>query len=105
MSKFYGEVGYGITRETAPGVWKDEIETYTYYGDVERPATRWETGSGVNDDLAVRNNISILADPFAYEHFSLIKYVKWMGVKWKVTNVEVQRPRLILTLGGEWNGD
>ena len=45
-----------------------------------------------------------MADPYAYDHFFAIKYVKWMGAYWKVTNVEVQRPRLKLTVGGVYNG-
>lgn len=109
MAKFYGEVGYAITTEKTidnvpTGVWEDVITEKSYYGDVLKYSTRWQSGDKVNDDLTVSNSISIMADAFAYQYFSAIKYVKWMGVTWKVVNVEVQRPRLILSLGGEYNG-
>lgn len=103
--RFHGIVGYGVSQEIRPGVWIDEITERSYFGDVTPVSVRWDNSGGVNDDLNVRNTISIIADAFAYNHFSFIKYVEWMGVKWKVTQVEVQRPRLILTLGGEWNGE
>lgn len=105
MAKFYGKVGYGETRETAPGVFSEAIVEKTYYGDVLRNSRRLVKGEGVNDDISVGNNISIIADPYAYEHFFAIRYVEWAGARWKVDDVEVKRPRLKLTLGGVWHGD
>lgn len=105
MAKFCGKVGYGVQSETSPGVWTPTITEVTYRGDVEKIATKWNQGSNLNDDLIVRNTISIVADGFAYQNFSAIKYVEWMGVKWKVTEIEVQRPRIKLSIGGEWNGN
>ena len=109
MEKFYGKVGYATTTEKIvdglhTGVWSDSITEMTYYGDVLDTSTRWQSGDKVNDDLTVSNKISILADGYATQNFSKIKYIEWIGVKWKVTNITVQRPRLILTLGGEYNG-
>lgn len=106
MNKFYGIVGYAETAETnSPGIWVDKITERNYYGDVLRNTSRWETVSGqLNDNLNVNNSISILADAYAYDHFSEIRYVEWMGARWTVTNVEVQRPRLLLTIGGVYNG-
>lgn len=110
MERFYGKVGYVNTVEKIvngvhTGVWSDPspIEI-NYYGDVLDTSTRWVNGEGLNDDLSVNNKISIIADGYAYQNFSKIKYIEWMGVKWKVTNISVQRPRLILSLGGEYNG-
>lgn len=103
--KYHGKVGYAVSQEIRPGVWSDEFTERSYFGDVTPVSMRWEGSGGVNDNITVRNTISVIADAFAYENFSLIKYVEWMGVKWKVSQVEVQRPRLILTLGGEWNGE
>lgn len=105
MAKFYGRVGYSVTEETRPGIWTNAITEHTYYGDVLKDSTKWQSGKDLNDDLTVNNRISILADQYAYQHFSQIKYVEWMGALWKVTNVEVQRPRLILTIGGVYNGE
>ena len=32
-----------------------------------------------------------------------MRYVEFMGAKWKISSVEVQYPRLILTVGGVYN--
>ena len=105
MAKFSGEVGYTETTETAPGVWSEGVTERKYVGDVLRNTRRWQQGENLNDDLVVNNIISIVADPFANENIHTMRYVKWMGVYWKITNVEINRPRLILTLGGVYNGD
>ena len=105
MSRFYGEVGYAPTVETKPGVWEEKIIKRNYYGDVTRNMRRYQTAEKLNDDLVVNNQISIVADPYAMQNFHLIRYVEWMGAKWKVSNVDVQYPRLILEIGGVYNGD
>lgn len=105
MAKFYGAVGYGITEETTPGVWTDSIVERNYTGDVIKNYRKTSSGESINDNIDVSNNISILSDPFAMNHFHTIKYVKWMGAAWKVSTVEVQYPRLILTIGGVYNGE
>ena len=99
--RYYGKVGYCSTVEVRPGVWdNNHIVERFYYGDVLRYGRRYQTADKVNDDLEISNQISILADPYAYDHFSEIRYVVWMGVKWKVPTVEVEYPRLKLTVGG-----
>ena len=103
MAKFFGIIGFAETKETAPGVWTEEISEREYYGDVLSLNRKLETGEHLNDDININNRISILADPFAFERFSSIRYVSWMGAKWKVSNVEVQYPRLILSIGGVYN--
>ena len=105
MAKFYGAVGYATTLETKPGVWTERIAEQKYYGDIVKPYSRGLNNSErINDDITVSNQISILADQYALAHFFAIRFVEWMGSVWKVTNVEVQPPRLILTLGGVYNG-
>lgn len=103
MGKFYGKIGYAIMAETAPDTWQEEIQIRNYYGDVIRSVKKWENGQGLNDDLNISNELSIVADAFAYQHFHEIRYVEWYGAKWKVRNVEVQRPRLVLSIGGVYN--
>lgn len=103
MAKFYGPVGYAEQVETAPGVWTEQITERLYYGDLLRNTRKFQTSDTLNDDLNVANEISILADPFAYQNFHRIRYVTFMGAKWKVSNVEVQYPRLILTIGGVYH--
>lgn len=104
MAKFYGNVAYGVTEQTSPGVWEKRIMTRKYRGDVLRPNTRRLAATeNVNDNLKVTNVISVMADAYAYLHFTDIQYIEWMGVKWKVETAEVRRPRIDLTLGGMWN--
>lgn len=105
MGKFYGAVGYAETIETSPGVWTEVINERNYYGDVTRMARRLENGEHLNSNVNVNNLISIVADGFAYENILAMRYVEWLGTRWKITDVEVQRPRLILTIGGVYNGD
>lgn len=104
MAKFYGEIGYGESVDAGNGVWKDQIVEYLARGDVIRNTRRLSEGQSVNDDISVNNSISIVMDAYAREHFFAIRYVRWMGSLWKVTDVEVQAPRLILRLGGVYNG-
>lgn len=107
--RFYGAVGYAASTETSPGVWEDVITEKTYYGDVIRNSRRLETPVLVppetSANLALENSFSILADAEAYVNFMNIRYVEWEGTRWVVTNVEVRRPRLILTVGELWNGN
>jgi hypothetical protein len=105
--KFSGEIGYGTSVETTSGsgVWQDTIVEKHYFGDVIRNTRKLqETGQKVNDDISVQNSISIVADAYAGENFFAIRYIRWAGALWKVTDVEVQSPRLILRLGSVYNG-
>ena len=104
MAKFHDKIGYGQSTETSPGVWTEDVTERVYIGDVLRDNKQWKETTQLNDDLTINNRISILADPFAYDNFSAMRYVKWSGVYWKVTMVDVQRPRMILSLGGVYNG-
>ena len=105
MAKFYGEIGYGINTLTKPGVWEDIITTKNYSGDVLRNSRKLVVGSStLNDDIVMSNEISIVADAFATQNFQSIKYIVYMGAKWKVNSIEVQYPRLILSMGGVYNG-
>lgn len=105
MAKFYGTIGYIETKETAPGVWTEVPTERQYYGDVLQNSRRWKPGSELNDDLDINNRISIVSDPYAMNNFHSLRYIEWMNTLWKVTNVEVQFPRLILTIGGVYNGE
>ena len=105
MAKFHGIIGFVITKETKPGIWKNVPEEKTYSGNVLRKLDRSVASEYLNDNIVINNQISIIADPFASQHFSSIKYVEWNGVKWKVTNVDPVFPRLNLTLGEVYNGE
>lgn len=104
MAKFSGKVGYGTSVETAPGVWKDTIVEKPYFGDVLRNIRQLRESETANGSLSVNNSISIVADAYANQNFIAIRYVMWMGTAWTVSDVEVRSPRLLLTLGGVYNG-
>lgn len=104
MTRFFGAVGYGESVETAPGVWSDVITEREYYGDVTYTLRRLQQDDKLNDNIVTSNSISIVADPYANENFVSIRYVNWAGTLWTVNTVEVQSPRLILKLGGVYNG-
>ena len=103
MAKFFGKIGYAETKQTSPGVWEEEITEREYFGDLTRNTRRLQSSGNLNDNIVVANEISIVADPFANQNFHAMRYVKFMGTKWKISNVEVQYPRLILTLGDQYN--
>ena len=105
MPKFYGIVGYIETVETEPGIWEPLLTTRSYYGELVRNSSKFQTSGGVNDNVDISNELSIVADPYALDHFTAMRYVEFMGAKWKITKVEVKYPRLILTIGGVYNGE
>lgn len=102
MSKFFGVIGFA-TSNNSNGIWTEEIRDIPYYGELNRNSRYLQTANQVNDNISVTNEISIVADPYARNNFHSIRYVEFMGTKWKVTSVNVQPPRLILTLGGVYN--
>jgi hypothetical protein len=103
MSKFYGRIGFAVNTEVRPGVWDDDIVTYSYFGDWTRNTSRTQTSETLPDSINISNELSIVANPFARENFHKMRYVEYMGTKWKITNVEIQYPRLILSIGGVYN--
>ena len=103
-NKLCSYVGYLTQQETEPGIWEETIVRRKHYGELVRNSSKFQTSSGVNDDINISTEISIVADAFANENYYNMRYIEFMGVKWKILNVEVKRPRLILTVGGEYNG-
>ena len=103
--KWFGVIGFAETVEIKPGVWKDQITKHEYFGDITRNTRRLQSTDKVNDDIDISNEISIVSDPYANENFHSMRYIEFMSTKWKITSVEVQYPRLNLTLGGEYNGE
>ena len=100
MAKFYGKIGYIQTVESEPGYWEEKAIEREYYGDITRNSSRYQQDGHINENIVINNIVSIVADPYANENFQHMRYIEWMGTKWKIVNVEVQYPRLILTLGG-----
>lgn len=106
MAKWYGKIGFdGGQVETKPGIWKASIVERPYYGDVIRNTSLLQTAEGVNKNVNINNQISIVADPYANNHIYSMRYIEFQDAKWEVSSVDAsQYPRLILQIGGLWNG-
>lgn len=105
MAKFCGMIGFAETMEIRPGVWDERItEKGPYFGDEVRNTRRLQSADQTNDNVNISNEVSIVADPYANQNFHAMRYAEFMGTRWKITSVEVRYPRLILTLGGVYNG-
>lgn len=102
--RFFGEIGYGVAEKVGPGVWEDVISEHSYYGDVMQNTITSQNSGSVLTENRFQVTISVVADAYALENFTAIKYVKWNGAYWTVTSVMVQRPRLHLMLGEVYSG-
>ena len=105
MAKFYGNIGYAETVEVEPGIWEAKIIERPYYGDINRNTRKLENSGSVNDNVNISNEISIVADPYANEHVYAMRYIHFQGSKWKITNAEILLPRIVLSIGGLYNGE
>lgn len=105
MAKWFGLIGFSESKETATDVWEEVITTREYYGDIVKSNYRIQTTDQVIDNFNVSNNISVIADTFATENFQHMKYIEYMGAKWKIVSAEVQYPRIIISMGGVYNDD
>lgn len=101
--KWSGKIGFVETKETRPGVWENVTTERNFYGDVIRDIRKNQSSGQVNDDINISNRISIVSNSFVRDNLAFMKYIEFMGAKWKITDVEVQYPRLVLTIGGLWN--
>jgi len=104
MAKFQGIVGYIKTEKTEPGVYSEVVTERVYVGDILRNNQNWEKSETLNDNFTINNRFSIISDEFAYENFPYIRYITYSGVKWSIKSIEIQRPRLVITVGGVYNG-
>lgn len=107
MARFSGTIGFLRTEErdpeNHPGVWSEVLKERRYYGDVLSNSRRWDQNGNLNDNLVINNRVSVVADSFAKENLGAMKFVRWLGDTWKITNVEIQYPRIILTIGGQYH--
>lgn len=104
MGKWFGKIGYCVTKETTPGTWDEQVTEHEHFGQIIDDSRRHQSGNNANEDVDVTVKISILSDPFVESSVQHIRYVEFMGALWEVTSVQPKPPRLILTLGGVYNG-
>jgi hypothetical protein len=105
MAKFYGKIGFIKTEEVEPDIWKPATVEKFYYGDINRNQRRWQGTESINDDIEVSNEISIVMDDFLQKNAGYLKWVEFMGAKWKISSITHDYPRITITLGGVWNGE
>lgn len=106
MAKWCGKIGYAVTEETSPGVFIDRIEEHFAAGEMLRNTRRYEAQSeSSNDEVKLNNQLSVVMDAYTMSQYSAMRYVEFMGALWKVTNVEIQTPRILITIGGAYHGE
>ncbi len=106
VNRWHGRIGFVITvqDEIKPSKWVEKAIEKQYYGDILKNNFRWESGSSVNDDINISNRISVIADNYMTSNLQCMKYIEISGAFWKINSIDIQAPRLILEIGGIWNG-
>lgn len=106
MAKYYGHIGFATQVESEPGIWTDVIEKRPYKGDIVRSGRRYEASENINDNFTITNSFSIISDAFLYSHIPAMRYIEYLGTKFKITSVEIERPRVTISVGGVYvSGD
>lgn len=106
MAKYYGHIGFATQVESEPGIWTDVIDRRPYKGDILRSGRRYETSENINDHFTITNSFSIISDAFLYSHIPAMRYIEYLGTKFKITSVEIERPRVTISVGGVYvSGD
>lgn len=100
MAKYYGIIGFAIQEETSPGIWTDVITKRSYKGEVIRNSRRYDSADNINDNFVITNTFSIVSDAFLYSHIPALRYLEYLGTKFKITSVDIDRPRVTISVGG-----
>lgn len=103
MNRFYGTIGFCVNDEIEPGIWEDTVTTKKYYIDIQKNFRKYSQGDTVTGSIQVSNTFSVIMDPYLNNNLQNIRFVEWMGSKWQIASIEVSSPRLIMTLGGQYN--
>lgn len=104
MARFAGLVGYVTQEEKVPDVWSPTENPRVMKGDIIRQSSSVQNDNKVNSDISLGHRISLIGDAYAFDNYYNIKWVNIDGYKWEVISVEIQRPRIIVSLGGKYNG-
>lgn len=104
MAKFAGLVGYVTQEETVPGVWSPVDNPRMMKGDVIRQVSNYQDDGKVNGNITLNHRVSLIGDAYAFGNYYNIKWIELDGYKWEISSVEISRPRIIVSLGGLWNG-
>lgn len=104
MARIYSTIGFGITAEVEPGLWEEVIKEVKFFGNLLRNSFRTDVGDKSNVDTTLNNSISLVGTNFAFEHVANMRYIEFQGTKWVIDSVTIERPRLIIGMGGVYNG-
>ena len=106
MGVFYGPIGFVTVSENPPdsGIWEEIPEERMYRGEIVRNSRKWESTDQVNKNLNISNTISIIIDPYLSNNINTIRYIKWLNSYWEITSIDVEYPRMVLSIGGVYNG-
>ena len=104
MNKARETIGFGITQNESPGVFSEKIVERKYYVDKIFDSRKYDQNNSINGSIDLSNKFSIVCDPFARENYLNMRYITWMGVKWRISTITVDYPRLTLSVSGEFNG-
>ena len=107
MARYYGRIGFlreEIESEDRPSRYVPVMEERFYSGELWKNTTNQQTAEKPVDDFGINNDISIVADAYALNNFSSMKYVEFMGTLWEVRSVTVEHPRLRISFGGVYHG-
>lgn len=103
MAKLGTTIGFAISQEKSSGVFIEAIEERYYVGEIFKNTMSSYSNQSVNPNLSLSNKFSMLVDSFSKDNHQKIRYAVFWGSKWKVTNIEIEGKRLILTIGGKYN--
>jgi hypothetical protein len=104
MPKVVAYIGLVSASETAPGVYTNVASEIEIRGDFIQSRQRWNEPTEINQDVKLEHRISFVASQSVTQQIQNIRYVKIADVKWSVTTITTQPPRLVLALGGVYNG-
>ena len=106
MNRWYGKIGFAEQVEVAQSVWTEQITERIYRGDIIRNTRRLQDSQQIKSNISISKRISVIGDAYIRDHFVDMRWVEFMGAKWKAIEVDAsQAPRLIITLGELWNED
>lgn len=103
--KYVGNIGFlSSNTEVTGGIATQPIISKRYFGEIITTSSRLQTQDKINPDVTINNSIAILLDGYLNNNLSNIVYVEFLNKKWSVSSIELRHPRVILSLGGLYNG-
>lgn len=104
--KWYGDIAIATDVETESGYFEPQLEVRKYYGDIVTNRRSYQPGAdNGTSTVRVNNSISVIMDANLYNNLSRIEYIEFGGALWKISNIEINGVRVILSLGDIYTGE